>query len=247
MEHFIITNRTWEECIDQWEAQKQYYTSSETRLHKSIAELLNKGQVPSSFPPFGIELSVSEYKEFKKDGRDIKSIEGWCESGIYIHQCVRCRHNFGKDFFDENSNWMGERTPRKGFYKIISISDDGKTLSCYYNYKRYNAFYEEIVEINSKPFYNKASVGPKQNIIQVNDIIEVKENAQLVVCYYGGNHYKAYSIIWEFINYKNEPTEAYIEESFGSSYAEYGGYNDWDDDTINSAFEGDPEATWNID
>lgn len=31
------------------------------------------------------------------------------------------------------------------------------------------------------------------------------------------------------------------------SYSQYGGYNDFDDDTINSAFEGDPEATWNID
>ena len=30
-------------------------------------------------------------------------------------------------------------------------------------------------------------------------------------------------------------------------YNQYGGYNDWDDDTINSAFEGDPEATWNVD
>lgn len=31
------------------------------------------------------------------------------------------------------------------------------------------------------------------------------------------------------------------------SYSQYGGYNDFDDDTINSAFEGDPEATWNVD
>ena len=31
------------------------------------------------------------------------------------------------------------------------------------------------------------------------------------------------------------------------SYSQYGGYNGYDDDTIDSAFEGDPEATWNID
>lgn len=245
-DNLVSPNRTWKECVDQWEAQKQYYTSSETRLHKSIAELLNKGLVPSSFPPFGIELTVFEYKEFKKEGRDIKSIEGWCESGIYIHQCVRRRHNSGLDFFDENSNWMGERTPRKGFYKVISKSDDGKILNCYYNYKRGNAFLEEIVEINRKPFCNKASVGPKQDIIQVNDIIEVKDT-DLVDIEYDGLPDKAYRIIWDFINHKNEPTEEYVEESFGSSYAEYGGYNDWDDDTIDSAFEGDPEATWNID
>ena len=31
------------------------------------------------------------------------------------------------------------------------------------------------------------------------------------------------------------------------TYSRYGGYNGYDDDTIDSAFEGDPEATWNID
>lgn len=31
------------------------------------------------------------------------------------------------------------------------------------------------------------------------------------------------------------------------SYDEYGGYNGYDDYTIDSAFDGDPEATWNID
>ena len=30
-------------------------------------------------------------------------------------------------------------------------------------------------------------------------------------------------------------------------YDKYGGYNGYDDDTIDDAFEGDPEATWNID
>jgi hypothetical protein len=33
----------------------------------------------------------------------------------------------------------------------------------------------------------------------------------------------------------------------GGSNSQYGGYNDWDDDTINSAFDGDPSATWNVD
>ena len=30
-------------------------------------------------------------------------------------------------------------------------------------------------------------------------------------------------------------------------YSRYGGYNGYDDDTIDSAFEGEPELTWNID
>lgn len=33
----------------------------------------------------------------------------------------------------------------------------------------------------------------------------------------------------------------------GPSYSKYGGYNGYDDNTIDSAFEGMPGATWNID
>jgi hypothetical protein len=39
----------------------------------------------------------------------------------------------------------------------------------------------------------------------------------------------------------------YYDEDYTPSYEKYGGYNGYDDDTIDSAFEGDPEATWNID
>ena len=38
----------------------------------------------------------------------------------------------------------------------------------------------------------------------------------------------------------------YDEPGWGR-YNEYGGYNGYDDYTIDSAFDGDPEATWNID
>ena len=31
------------------------------------------------------------------------------------------------------------------------------------------------------------------------------------------------------------------------SYEKYGGYNGYDDFTIDTVFEGDPEATWNVD
>lgn len=36
------------------------------------------------------------------------------------------------------------------------------------------------------------------------------------------------------------------EEGWGS-YEEYGGPNGWDDFTIDAAFDGDPDAVWNID
>lgn len=41
--------------------------------------------------------------------------------------------------------------------------------------------------------------------------------------------------------------EDYYEENYERHYDEYGGYNGYDDETINDAFEGDPEATWNVD
>lgn len=51
---------------------------------------------------------------------------------------------------------------------------------------------------------------------------------------------------------KTQPIE--VEFYSGDSYdyyddgcSKYGGYNGYDDDTIDSAFEGDPELTWNID
>ena len=41
--------------------------------------------------------------------------------------------------------------------------------------------------------------------------------------------------------------EDYDYEEYERHYDEYGGYNGYDDETIDDAFEGDPEATWNVD
>ena len=46
--------------------------------------------------------------------------------------------------------------------------------------------------------------------------------------------------------FDNEDNYPYDEPGWGR-YDEYGGYNGYDDYTIDSAFDGDPEATWNID
>lgn len=44
----------------------------------------------------------------------------------------------------------------------------------------------------------------------------------------------------------NTSDDNYYEGS-EPTYHKYGGYNGWDDDTIDAAFEGMPEATWNVD
>ena len=51
----------------------------------------------------------------------------------------------------------------------------------------------------------------------------------------------------EFVVEDPEPDDIDEDGNYRSSYSQYGGYNGYDDDTINSAFEGDPEATWNVD
>ena len=58
---------------------------------------------------------------------------------------------------------------------------------------------------------------------------------------------------WFPFNFKSKNglvDEIYDDYSYhegGRSYEEYGGYNGYDDDTIDDAFDGYPEATWNVD
>lgn len=43
------------------------------------------------------------------------------------------------------------------------------------------------------------------------------------------------------------PTESDEFQEYESGYDKYGGYNEYDDDTIDNAFDGDPSNTWNVD
>ena len=44
---------------------------------------------------------------------------------------------------------------------------------------------------------------------------------------------------------ERESNDHWDEDS--PSYSKYGGYNGWDDNTIDEAFDGNPELTWNVD
>ncbi len=46
---------------------------------------------------------------------------------------------------------------------------------------------------------------------------------------------------------RDEHSDFFGDDSYRPSYEKYNGYNGWDDDTIDQAFDGDPEATWNVD
>lgn len=65
---------------------------------------------------------------------------------------------------------------------------------------------------------------------------------------YGDNIFvfnKYGELIESYNNQDDDFDDIYYDEA--PSYNKYGGYNGYDDDTIDSAFEGDPYATWNID
>lgn len=154
-------------------------------------------------------VPIDDWKLCYDNGIDLASTDIYCESGKRTHEKVRESYNLNvigvhPTYDNENeqrAHWgdtIGLKTPRKGFYKVIRISDDGKILNCYYNFKRGDAFLEELVEINREPFYNKSSIGPKHALIQVNDIIEVMDT-RLSENIYEGQSYKAYCIVWNIL------------------------------------------------
>lgn len=187
--------RVWEECVAEWEKCKQGFKSN-----KAIYDMIEAGSVPASFPPIGVCLTTAEYNQFKSEKRDLQKIQGWCYSGKNFHATVRLFSHFpnGNDSTGVG-NMIGLKTPRKGFYRVIDVLDDNeRTLVCYYNYHDSDEFVEEEVEISSKPLYNKASIGPKDHLLRVGDILHVKEDVQLVEAKYEGEIYTAYKIVWDY-------------------------------------------------
>lgn len=241
-----LPNRTWDDCVEEWNAYVSCLRQSKNMLAQMILKMIESGLDTASFFPIGICLTVDEYNIFKSEGRNLKEILGWCESGNDIHERLRLTHNMSR--FDDNC--IGLSTPRKGFYEIVEVCSDN-TVKCHFNYRRFTVFNDDIVTIRRQPFYNYVSVGPKTSDLYVGDIIEVKEDVSLVDCFYNENSYKAYRLVWDFIKKSPRHQSNYYGRDYKNydkpSYSQYGGYNDYDDDTIDSAFEGDPEATWNVD
>lgn len=46
---------------------------------------------------------------------------------------------------------------------------------------------------------------------------------------------------------KNRVSNHFDPHYYGDRFDEYNGYNGYSDDEINDVFDGDPEATWNVD
>lgn len=253
-EERTLAKRSWEDCEQLWREKYAEYAKQETEFAKLIFPLLERNLEPSKMPPIGICLTAEEYVRFKAEGRDFKRIHAWCWSGHDIHERMRLHLN---PVNIQHEYCVGVKTPRKGLYKVIEKHD--AMLRCYYlgkevrNDQNELDFLEETVEINSSPLFNYNSIGPKDYSIEVGDIIRVDDNRLVSSPRFNS---KTYAITWSFGNVKaKKPSvvdddyddyDSHVDYS-KACYDQYGGYNGFDDDTINSAFEGDPEATWNVD
>lgn len=85
---------------------------------------------------------------------------------------------------------------------------------------------EELVipSIDSKPIVAEDTMEYREPSVLLRDCIPEKKTSYSDDYYYDNN-----------------------EDDYDDGYSKYGGYNGYDDDTIDSAFEGNPELTWNID
>ena len=211
--------RTWEECKKEWELKLDSFHNSNDEYSQKIVPFLEMGLKPSSFPPIGIRLSVEEYKIFLQQGHNLMQIHGWCWSGKDIHEAVRINTKLQtKDNPTGTFNPSGTKVPRKGFYKVMEMHDD-KTLCCYYNYKDYDVFVEEIVLIDGRKLYNSHSIGPKQHNVQVGDVIWVKKDPTLIEQMYKGKYSNAYKIEWDF-KVHNWNSQFYDDRPCGMTYEE---------------------------
>lgn len=105
--------------------------------------------------------------------------------------------------------------------------------------KRYNYFIENKVFVDA----NGNEIVPE---LMIYELGEQNDNG---IFRFEGENYDIVKVgdFEDLEDYCEFPPEADDEYDDKPSYSQYGGYNDFDDDTINSAFEGDPEATWNVD
>ncbi len=105
-------------------------------------------------------------------------------------------------------------------------------------------FSEEIQEINSRKFTKSVNLMYEKS---KDRYISVKSEKEMVEDF---KFYLDNETFTSKISQKGKPSASKYEgdfEPYHSSYTKYNGFNGFDDQTIDDAFEGDPMNTWNID
>jgi hypothetical protein len=192
--------RRWEELKNIWQGIYRSIEVGKNERVKKNFELLRNGLSPTCMPPIGVCLSTDEYRFYKSEGYDLRSIHAWCWSGKDIHEIMRLHLD----------KVVSALTPRVGYYKVVRAdTKEGEKptrLYCYYIVKPILKgseeldFLEELVEINPSPLYNYYSYGPKNAEIKEGDIIKVLSNDIRDLHRTEG---KTYVIHWEFCNIDN--------------------------------------------
>lgn len=207
--------RSWEDCKKQWQEilneKIRMCENSDKPWERSLADCYRFGQVPMTWPPTGVELSIDEYLQFKAQYRKLAEIQGWCRTGREMHTYYKTKA----------SSRAGEYNPREGYYKIVKApykdaqleskvfqstsymramnGDLDTTLTCtfcdcYYNCLDGENFLEEPVTIRLNPLYNKDSHfynGPKM-------MTELREG-QIIHIIRVTLVDKSYEIEWEIV------------------------------------------------
>lgn len=142
-----------------------------------------------------IIVSEEEYLLCEKYGLDMSKISS-VGRGNNAHRFA---------YYNKNGK-IGAHTPRDGYYKIIRIEKDvniqyepfiiKNAIYAWFKLKYADKFEEEEVLINSKPLYNKISVGPKDRELKVGLIIKVNSTTL---------EDSSYKIIWDI--FENELNE----------------------------------------
>ena len=135
------------------------------------------------------------------------------------------KYSYLSDFVGKYATICLGGTKSKNFpYNIIGgkwgmIDDEGNIVN-----KCENNEEQVIPSVDNKPIVAEDTTDYRKPTVLLSDYIPEEKIS------YSDNYY-----------YDNS------DDDYDNGYIKYGGYNGYDDDTIDSAFEGDPELTWNID
>ena len=122
-------------------------------------------------------------------------------------------------------------------YRLAEWYYEGKVIPCDLN--KALAYFQQAAKTGYLDADNK--------VIEVQEYIVKEKQLKMSEFIADVNNKREKALIQHNRAKREKEAEDFEYEHDLPSYSQYGGYNGYDDDTIDSAFEGDPEATWNVD
>lgn len=176
--------------------------------------------------------------------------------------------------FDDDDDDYEIKTRKKQWYEEwgILLSNGKEIVPCCYSYI-YNHSDDKIILCQGgNVSYNKYKgcievENGKWSVLDTYNNKVIETNTQVEACEYEIKHKstenksinkesesavfeKPKVLLTDYIEKrKNRVSDDYFQydDDSDDGYNKYGGYNGWDDNTIDEAFDGNPELTWNVD